>query len=104
MSDGLPKIGELVAGRYRIQEELGRGGYGVVYRARQDVMGRDVALKVLKPEAAKKSTEVERFRREVFHASGLKHPNTIQLYDFGQTNGLFYTAMEFLQGLNLREH
>lgn len=104
MSDGLPKIGELVAGRYRIQEELGRGGYGVVYRARQDVMGRDVALKVLKPEAAKKSTEVERFRREVFHASGLKHPNTIQLYDFGETNGLFYIVMEFLQGLNLREH
>lgn len=103
MSDGLPNIGELVAGRYRILEELGHGGYGVVYRARQDVMGRDVALKVLKPEAAKKSTEVERFRREVFHASGLKHPNTIQLFDFGETNGLFYIVMEFLQGKNLRE-
>lgn len=103
MSQGLPNIGELVAGRYRIQEELGRGGYGVVYRARQDVMGRDVALKVLSPEAAEKESEVERFRREVFHASGLRHPNTIQLYDFGETGGLFYIVMEYLDGLNLRD-
>lgn len=100
---GLPSIGELVAGRYRILQELGRGGYGVVYRARQDVMGRDVALKVLKPEAAKRESEVERFRREVFHASGLRHPNTIQLFDFGETNGLFYIVMEYLEGMNLRE-
>ncbi len=100
----LPKIGELVAGRYRILEELGHGGYGVVYRARQDAMGRDVAIKILKPEAAKDEIEVERFRREVFHASGLRHPNTIVLYDFGETGGLFYIIMEYLQGMNLREH
>ncbi|MEZ4460960.1 MAG: serine/threonine-protein kinase [bacterium] len=103
MADQLPKIGDLVAGRYRILEELGRGGYGIVYRARQDVMGRDVALKVLKPEAAKKSAEVERFRREVFHASNLRHPNTIQLFDFGEIAGLFYIVMEFLEGANLRD-
>ncbi len=101
--NSLPSIGELVAGRYRILQELGRGGYGVVYRARQDVMGRDVALKVLNPEAAKKESEVERFRREVFHASGLRHPNTIQLFDFGETNGLFYIVMEYLEGMNLRD-
>ncbi len=103
MADQLPKIGDLVAGRYRILDELGRGGYGVVYRARQDVMGRDVALKVLKPEAAKKSAEVERFRREVFHASNLRHPNTIQLFDFGEISGLFYIVMEYLDGVNLRD-
>lgn len=103
MADQLPKIGDLVAGRYRILEELGKGGYGVVYRARQDVMGRDVALKVLKPEAAKKSAEVERFRREVFHASNLRHPNTIQLFDFGEISGLFYIVMEYLEGANLRD-
>ncbi len=104
MSEGLPKVGELVAGRYRILQELGRGGYGVVYRARQDVMGRDVAIKILNPEAAQKESEVERFRREVFHASGLRHPNTIQLFDFGETNGLFFIVMEYLEGVNLRDH
>ena len=104
MEARLPKIGELVAGRYRILQELGHGGYGVVYRARQDAMGRDVAIKILKPEAAKDEVEVERFRREVFHASGLRHPNTIVLYDFGETNGLFYIIMEYLEGMNLREH
>ena len=103
MEPRLPKIGELVAGRYRILQELGHGGYGVVYRARQDAMGRDVAIKILRPEAAKDEVEVERFRREVFHASGLRHPNTITLYDFGETNGLFYIIMEYLQGMNLRD-
>lgn len=103
MEPRLPKIGELVAGRYRILQELGQGGYGVVYRARQDAMGRDVAIKILRPEAAKDEVEVERFRREVFHASGLRHPNTITLYDFGETNGLFYIIMEFLDGVNLRD-
>ncbi len=103
MEPRLPKIGELVAGRYRILQELGHGGYGVVYRARQDAMGRDVAIKILRPEAAKDEVEVERFRREVFHASGLRHPNTITLYDFGETNGLFYIIMEFLEGMNLRD-
>lgn len=104
MEARLPKIGELVAGRYRILQELGQGGYGVVYRARQDAMGRDVAIKILRPEAAKDEVEVERFRREVFHASGLRHPNTITLYDFGETGGLFYIIMEFLDGANLRDH
>ncbi|TXC75654.1 protein kinase [Bradymonadales bacterium TMQ1] len=100
----LPEIGDLIAGRYRIVKELGRGGYGVVYQARQEAIARDVALKFLHPEVAHNEREVERFRREVFHASGLHHRHTITLFDYGQTpRGLLYVAMELLIGENLRE-
>lgn len=100
----LPETGDLIAGRYRIVNELGRGGYGVVYQARQEAIARDVALKFLHPEVAHNEREVERFRREVFHASGLHHRHTITLFDYGQTpRGLLYVAMELLIGENLRE-
>ena len=100
----LPKIGELVAAKYRLVSKIGEGGYGLVFRAFHETMGRDVALKMLRPEANHNMEEVERFRREVYYASGLKHPNTITLYDYGQTNeGILYIVMEYLQGLNLRQ-
>ena len=102
MTIHLPKEGELLAGRYRILSKIGEGGYGSVYKAHQEAMGRLVALKVLNPEIAERPGEVERFRREVFHASGLSHQNTITLHDFGESNGLFYIAMEYLEGMNLR--
>ena len=100
----LPQVGDLVAGKYRLLSVIGQGGYGVVYRARQDAMGRDVALKMLRPEAAVRDEEVERFRREVFHASCLRHPNTITLHDYGQTEaGELYIAMEYLRGMNVAQ-
>lgn len=102
MNPRLPEVGELVAAKYRLISKIGEGGYGVVYRAHQEMMGRDVAIKMLRPEASRLPDEVERFRREVFNASSLKHPNTITLYDYGQLpNGSFYIVMEFLEGLNL---
>ncbi len=100
----LPAIGDLAVGRYRIVRELGRGGYGVVYHARQEAIDRDVAIKFLLPEVASDPTEVERFRREVFNASGLEHPHTITLYDYGKSPaGLFYVVMEYLDGRTLRQ-
>ncbi len=102
--NSLPSIGDLVAGRYRIIHELGRGGYGVVFRARQEAINRDVAIKFLLPDVANNPTEVERFRREIFHASSLESRHTITLYDYGKSPaGLFYVVMEFLQGSTLRE-
>ena len=96
------KPGDLVAGRFRIVEMVGSGGFSVVYRARQEEMNRFVALKVLKPRAATDARVVERFRREALYASHLTHPNTITLYDYGQTDdNLFYIAMEFLVGMDL---
>ncbi len=103
MTIALPKTGDLLGGRYRILSKIGEGGYGYVYKAQQEAMGRLVALKILNPEIAQKPEEVERFRREVFHASGLGHANTIILHDFGESNGLFYIAMEYLEGMNLRD-
>ncbi len=104
MKQNLPSLkpGDLVAGRFRIVEMVGSGGFSVVYRAHQEDMNRFVALKVLKPRAANDTRVVERFRREALYASHLNHPNTITLYDYGQTGtDLFYIAMEFLAGMDL---
>lgn len=102
----LPELcaGDLVAGRFRIVDIIGRGGFSVVYRAHQEGMNRFVALKVLKPKASADPTIVERFRREALFASQLSHPNTITLFDYGQTdNNLCYIAMEYLEGHDLSE-
>jgi hypothetical protein len=90
-------------GQYTLEEKIGEGGMGVVYRARHALMRRDTAVKLLLPEAAD-AAAVQRFEREVCLTCQLTHPNTIQVYDYGHTpEGIFYFAMEFLRGLNLHE-
>jgi serine/threonine protein kinase/tetratricopeptide (TPR) repeat protein len=98
------KPGDVVAGRFRIVEAIGSGGFSVVYRAHQEAMNRFVALKVLKPTASNDEKLVERFRREALFASHLSHPNTITLFDYGHTDaGLCYIAMELLEGTDLAD-
>lgn len=100
----LPKAGDLIGGRFRINALIGSGGFGTVYGAVQENVGRDVALKFLAPSVAKDPVNIERFRREAFHVSQLRHPNTITLYDYGQTeDGLFYMVMELLEGTALSD-
>ena len=90
-------------GQYTLEEKIGVGGMGVVYRARHALMRRDTAIKLLLPDRATPAS-IERFEREVHLTCRLTHPNTIQVYDYGHTpEGIFYYAMEFLQGLNLHE-
>ncbi len=90
-------------GQYTLEEKIGEGGMGVVYRARHALMRRDTAVKLLTPDRAD-PVSVERFEREVQLTCQLTHPNTIQVYDYGHTpDGIFYYAMEFLRGLNLHE-
>jgi serine/threonine protein kinase len=90
-------------GQYTLEEKIGEGGMGTVYRARHALMRRDTAVKLLLPERADPMS-VQRFEREVVLTSQLTHPNTIQIYDYGHTpEGVFYYAMEFLRGLNLHE-
>ncbi|MFB6262356.1 MAG: protein kinase, partial [Bradymonadaceae bacterium] len=105
MSDeesSLPEVGDVVGGRFRIVEHLGTGGFGTVYRAIQKNIGREVALKFLTPGVAEDPINVERFRREAYHVSQLRHPNTITLFDYGQTEGgLVYMVMELLDGVSL---
>lgn len=95
----LPGIGDLIGGRFRVLEVLGTGGFGTVYRAVQENIGREVALKFLTPAIASDPINVERFRREAYHVSQLRHPNTITVFDYGQTDdGLVYMVLELLRG------
>lgn len=99
-SANLP-AGYVLGGRYEITAEIGRGGFGTVYRARQLQVDRDVAIKVLPPHLVALEEVAERFRREARVASRLHHPNIITLHDYGQQGNLLYMVMEYLQGEDL---
>ena len=86
-----------------ILECLGRGGMGVVYKARQKTLNRLVALKLLAPERVNDTKFAERFTREAQALAALNHPNIVTIYDFGQAGGFYYLLMEFVDGLNLRQ-
>jgi len=82
---------------------LGKGGMGAVYKARQPALDRIVALKIIPPQAAAGPGFIERFNREARALAKLNHPNIINVYEFGQANGLPYFIMEYVDGLNLRQ-
>ncbi|HEY1586736.1 MAG TPA: serine/threonine-protein kinase, partial [Polyangia bacterium] len=91
--------GKLLNNRYLVEDKLGEGGFGAVYRATQTQMNRKVALKVLHAKMAKDPQVVGRFKREAQASSLLRAPHTVQVYDFDQSpDGLMYLAMEILQG------
>ncbi len=101
---GDPLIGSTINGRFVITSKIGAGGMGAVYRAKQLGMGRDVAIKVLLRELTENETVLRRFHLEALAVSKLKHPNTIQIFDFGETeDGLLYIAMELLEGKPLQK-
>ncbi|MEU8584588.1 protein kinase domain-containing protein [Streptomyces abikoensis] len=90
----------LVAGRYRLGEPLGRGGMGEVWQGQDEVLGRQVAVKLLLGDDGDESAAM-RFRMEAQTAARLNHPQVIAVYDFGEWEGRFYLVMELVQGLSL---
>jgi len=105
---GVVDIGDPVAvgkclPQFEILELLGRGGMGVVYKARQKQLDRLVALKILPPSEAHAADFVARFTREARSLAKLSHPNIVTVYDFGESGGLYYFIMEYVDGANLRQ-
>ena len=99
-----PLLGTLVAERYRILKPLGEGGMGQVYLAEHEAIEKKVAVKVLRREYSEKPDIVARFQQEAVSASRIKHPNVLDVFDFGQLdNGCFFLAMEFLEGNDLAD-
>jgi formylglycine-generating enzyme required for sulfatase activity len=95
---------ELVADRYQILSELGRGGFATVYRAHDTRLDREVALKVIAGAFTEEASFVARFRQEARTAASLNHPNIVPVYDFGETDGALYLAMALIgQGRTLRD-
>ena len=89
-------------GQYHIEEKIGEGGNGTVYRARHALLRRPTALKLMNPEFARSEAARKRFEDEVRLTSGLSHPNTVAIFDFGRTgDGTLYYAMEMLDGSTL---
>ncbi len=89
--------------RYEVISELGRGGMGVVYKARDTVLDRIVALKVLPPMFRQNATALRNFFREAKSAAALTHPNIVTVYDTGEEAGSPYIAMEYVEGQDLKQ-
>lgn len=99
-----PLLGTTLAGNYEIQEVIGHGGMGVVYKARHALMDRIVAIKMLQAQLISDSMSVKRFQQESQSASRISHPNVITVYDFGiSPSGQPFIVMDYLQGISLAD-
>ncbi|MCA1839534.1 MAG: PASTA domain-containing protein [Actinomycetota bacterium] len=96
-------ISDTIAGRYQVIQRIGSGGMGEVYKARDQVLGRTVALKILPHDIAQRPGAVDRFRTEAQAAARINHRNVVQVHDWGETDDTYFMVMEYVRGRNLRE-
>ncbi|HMJ79734.1 MAG TPA: protein kinase, partial [Candidatus Dormibacteraeota bacterium] len=95
-------MGQVLGGRYRLVERLAEGGMATIWRARDEQLGRDVAVKVLRSEYGRDASFVARFRQEATAAAGLSHPDIVSVYDLGEEpDGSPYIVMELVDGQDL---
>ena len=102
-SSGGAGIGRVLNGRYSLIAPVGGGGMATVYKARDNILGRIVAVKILREQYAGDGPFVNRFRREAQAAANLTHPNIVSVYDVGQDADIHYIVMEFVAGQSLKE-
>ena len=95
---------EVLGDRYQLQDRIGHGGMATVYRGQDIRMERTVAVKVLRDAYSTDAKFVTRFQREAKAASALHHPNIVQVYDYGQSDGVYYIVMELIDGTDLRRY
>src|SRR5207247_2128076 len=95
---------EVLGERYQLQNPIGRGGMATIYRGQDMRMDRVVAIKVLREVYSTDPKFVTRFQREAKAASSLQHPNIVQVYDYGQTDGNYFIVMELVEGTDLRRY
>ncbi|MFN8650711.1 MAG: protein kinase [Gemmatimonadales bacterium] len=103
VASGLLRPGSVLSGRYEIQKQLGAGGMGVVYRAFDKELQETVAIKILKPDLIGDANLLERFKQEIRLARRISHPNVVRTHDLGESEGLYYITMEFVEGTALDE-
>ncbi len=97
------KSGEMFDNRYRIIEEIGRGGMGLVYKAEDTELNITVALKIIHPKHSSNPVFIHRFKKETLIARSISHENVIRIYDLGEAKEIKYISMEFIKGQNLRD-
>ncbi|MDD7178001.1 MAG: Stk1 family PASTA domain-containing Ser/Thr kinase [Lachnospiraceae bacterium] len=98
------EIGSFIADRYEILEKIGAGGMSDVYKAKDQVLGRFVAVKILKPEFAEDVNFVTKFHTEAQSAAGLQHPNIVNIYDVGSEEHVHFIVMEYVEGITLKTY
>jgi eukaryotic-like serine/threonine-protein kinase len=97
----MPKVGDVIAGKYQIEQLIGVGGMGAVFAANHKFTGKRVALKWMLPELARDNDAVQRFMREAHAAGRINHPNVVDVYDVGQHDSSYFLVMEHLSGETL---
>ena len=98
------KNGMFLVDRYEILNPVGKGGMADVYKAKDHILGRVVAVKVLKSELSEDINFVTKFRSEAQSAAALEHPNIVNIYDVGSENGLHFIVMEYVEGITLKTY